>query len=156
MKDLTPNVQKEKRLETEKPILEAFWSWIDSIKHKFLPKSRLEKAVAYAVNNKKGFMNYLLDGSCAISNNLSENIIRSFTLGRKNWLFSGSLRGAGASATVYSIIETAKANGLWNLIIILNFCLKIYLVYNSKHTLNFWKNTCPWDPWVQSSCNKDK
>lgn len=56
-------------------------------------------------------MNYLEDGNCSISNNLVENSIRLFTSGRKNWLFSGSPKGAVASATVYTIIETAKANG---------------------------------------------
>ncbi len=53
-------------------------------------------------------MNYLEDGNCSISNNLAENSIRPFTIGRKNWLFSGSPKGASASAVVYSIIESAK------------------------------------------------
>jgi hypothetical protein len=55
--------------------------------------------------------NYLLDGRCSISNNAAENSIRPFTVGRKNWLFSDTPRGASASAAVYSIVETAKANG---------------------------------------------
>lgn len=57
-------------------------------------------------------MNYLLDGDCSISNNLAENIIRPFTIGWKNWLFSESPKGAEASAGIYTLIETAKANGL--------------------------------------------
>jgi transposase len=57
-------------------------------------------------------MNYLKDSNCSISNNLAENSIRPFTIGRKNWLFSGSPKGAAASAAVYSLIETTKANGL--------------------------------------------
>lgn len=57
-------------------------------------------------------MNYLLDENCSISNNLIENSIRLFTVRRRNWLFSGSPRGAAASAIVYSIVETAKVNGL--------------------------------------------
>ncbi|SHO43145.1 IS66 C-terminal element [Anaerocolumna xylanovorans DSM 12503] len=56
--------------------------------------------------------NYLLDGRCSISNNAAENAIRLFTAGRKNWLFADTPKGASASAAVYSIIETAKANGL--------------------------------------------
>lgn len=105
--------RKKKCLETEKSILDAFWSWIDPLKHSCLPKSKLGKAIDYAVNNKEGFMNYLLDGNCAISNNLSENSIRLFTIGRKNWLFSGSPKGTEASAIVFhSIVETARTNGL--------------------------------------------
>lgn len=57
-------------------------------------------------------MNYLLDGHCAFSNNLAENSIRPFTMGRKNWLFSGIPKGATASAGVYTLIETAKANDI--------------------------------------------
>lgn len=57
-------------------------------------------------------MNYLLDGNCSISNNLAENCIRPFTIGRKNWLFSGSSKGATASGGIYTLVETAKANGL--------------------------------------------
>ena len=53
-----------------------------------------------------------MDGHCQISNNTAENSIRPFTVGRKNWLFSGSPKGAASSAAVYSIVETAKANGL--------------------------------------------
>lgn len=109
---LTPDERKVKRLEKEKPILNALWNWINFIKDSCLPKSKLGKAINYALNNKEGFMNYLLDGNDCISNNLSENSIRPFTIGRKNWLFSGSPKGAKASAAVYSIIKTAKANGL--------------------------------------------
>ena len=57
-------------------------------------------------------MAYLKDGNCEISNNLAENSIRPFTVGRRNWLFSGSPSGATASAIVYSLVKTSKANGL--------------------------------------------
>ena len=56
--------------------------------------------------------NYLLDPRCQISNNLAENAIRPFTVGRKNWLFSDTVKGAKASAVIYSLVETAGANGL--------------------------------------------
>ena len=56
--------------------------------------------------------NYLLDGRCSLSNNAAENSIRPFTVGRKNWLFADTPKGAKSSATVYSLIETAKANNL--------------------------------------------
>jgi len=61
-------------------------------KGKVLPKSKLGEALNYARNHKQELMNYLRDGNCVISNNLVENSIRPFTVGRKNWLFSGSPR----------------------------------------------------------------
>ena len=64
----------------------------------------------YAAANRKGLEAYLQDGRCNISNNLAEGSIRPFTIGRKNWLFSGSPKGATASAAIYSLMETCKAN----------------------------------------------
>ena len=77
-----------------------------------LPKSKLSKAFHYALNNRQEFFNYLEDGHCCISNSLAENCIRPFVIGRKNWLFAGSPKGATASAGIYTLVETAKANGL--------------------------------------------
>lgn len=74
--------------------------------------SKLAKAVTYAQNQKPFMENYLLDGRCSLSNNAAENAIRPFVTGRKNWLFADTPKGAAASAAVYSLIETAKANGL--------------------------------------------
>ena len=74
--------------------------------------TRFAKAVNYAQNRKDTLMTYLEDGHCSLSNNLSENAIRPFTVGRKNWLFSASPKGATASAIVYTMVEMAKANAL--------------------------------------------
>lgn len=78
--------KKEYRLQKEKPVLDAFWTWLSAQ----VPKKgiRLEKAVNYAQNNKEQFLTYLEDGRCSFSNNLSENSIRPFAVGRKNWLFN--------------------------------------------------------------------
>lgn len=99
-----------KRLELEQPILEAFWCRLANLN--VLNSSALGKAVTYAKNQKKYMENYLLDGRCSISNNAAENANRPFTVGRKNRLFADTPKGACASAVVYSIIETEKANGL--------------------------------------------
>ena len=77
-----------------------------------LPKSKLSKAFHYALNNLKVFGIIWKTGNCSISNSLAENCIRPFVIGRKNWLFSGSPKGAEASAGIYTLVETAKANGL--------------------------------------------
>lgn len=100
----------EKRLEQSKPVLDAFWSWVSSLN--VLQGSNLGKAVTYAVNQKAELNAFLVDGRTEISNNRIENAIRPFVNGRKNWLFADTKRGAVASATVYSIIETAKLNNI--------------------------------------------
>lgn len=71
--------------------------------------SALSRVVTYANNQKPYMENYLLDGRCALSNNAAENAIRPFTVGRKNWLFADTPKGADASVAVYSLVETAKA-----------------------------------------------
>ena len=104
--------RQAERLRLEKDKLEAFFVWLERIKPKTLPKSALGKAVNYALNHRKGLSVFLQDGNIALSNNICERAIRNFTIGRKNWLFSASPKGAAASAAVYSIVETSKANGL--------------------------------------------
>lgn len=112
LKSLAPEERKEQRFLLEKPVLEAYWSWVETTLATIPPKSKFGQALQYSLNQKTGLMNYLMDGHCQISNNTAENSIRPFTVGRKNWLFSGSPKGAASSAAVYSIVETAKANGL--------------------------------------------
>ena len=112
LKDLSRDERYKKRLELEKPVIDEFWKWIYDSLPIVLPKTKLGKALAYAVNQKPYMENYLKDGRCSLSNNIAENAIRPFTVGRKNWLFADTPKGAKASAAIYSIIETAKANGI--------------------------------------------
>ncbi len=108
--ELSVEEREKQRQEKVKPILDAYWSWLDTVDA--LDGSGLGKAVTYARNQKELLNAFMLDGRIAISNNRAENAIRPFAVGRKNWLFSDTTRGAKASATVYSIVESAKANGL--------------------------------------------
>lgn len=85
-------------------------SWLAEIKNE-LPRQRYAVWVQYAYQ-LEALMTYLEDGHCSLSNNLSENAIRPFTVGRKNWLFSASPKGAAASSIVYTMVEMAKANDL--------------------------------------------
>ena len=77
-----------------------------------MPKGLLGKAVNYTLHNWDRLARYIQDARLRPDNNLAENAIRPFVLGRKNWLFSGHPNGAEASAAIFSLIETAKANGL--------------------------------------------
>ena len=74
--------------------------------------SKLEDAVWYSQNQKQQLTAFLDYGDVPISNNLAENAIRPFVVGRKNWLFCDSVKGAESSAIVYSLVETAKATAL--------------------------------------------
>ena len=110
--DLTPEERHTKRLEISRPVLDAFAEWLRFQMPRVLPKSALGEAIRYCRNQWDKLENFLLNGRLEISNNRSERSIKPFVMGRKNWLFSNTPRGAKASATIYSIIETAKENGL--------------------------------------------
>ena len=103
---------KTYRQEMSKPILDAFHTWLISIRPKAPPKSPLAKAINYTLNQWEPLNRYLEDGQLSIDNNAAERQIRPFTVGRKNWLFMGSVEGAQAASVLYSLIETAKANDL--------------------------------------------
>lgn len=108
--DLTPEERYTERLRLEKPILDEFLSWAKTVAA--APKSKLGKAITYTCNQSQKLSNYLLDGRLEISNNIAERSIKPFVISRKNFLFSNTSRGADSSAVTFSIIETAKANGL--------------------------------------------
>ena len=116
-----------------------------------MQKSALGKAVNYALNHRKRLSVFLQDGNIALSNNICERAIRNFTIGRKNWLFSASPKGAAASAAVYSIVETSMANGL------ASFRYLTYLFerlpnINFKIQPELLENFLPWDEEVQQNC----
>ncbi len=94
------------------PILEEIRAWLDEALPQVPPTSATGKALNYLHNEWSKLTRYLDDGRLEIDNNGAENAIRPFVLGRKNWLFSASVKGVKASANLYSLIETAKANGL--------------------------------------------
>lgn len=108
--EISPEDRYTKRLELAKPVLDAFFAWLKSVN--VLPQTAVGKAVQYTLNQWKYLVNYLHDGRCELSNNRAERSIKPFVIGRKNFLFSDTVRGAKASAIVYNIIETAKENGL--------------------------------------------
>lgn len=100
------------RLKEARPILDRFKRWLEAGHPQVPPKSLLGKAMQYALNQWEKLEVYIEAGFLKPDNNVAENAIRPFVLGRKNWLFAGAPRGAEASATFFSLIETAKSNGL--------------------------------------------
>ena len=112
IKDKPPEEKYQARQRESGPHWKKIGTWLDKALPTVLPKSPLGKALAYLQKNWDKLTRYLDDGRLHIDNNLTENAIRPFVLGRKNWLFAHSTKGAKASALLYSVIETAKANGL--------------------------------------------
>lgn len=94
------------------PIMDKLRQWLEKSIAQVPPKTLLGKALYYLHHQWPHLIRYLDDGRYPMDNNAAENAIRPFVIGRKNWLFSASQRGATSSANLYSLIETAKANGL--------------------------------------------
>jgi transposase len=107
---LEPGAKQRRRQADATVILERFKAWLT--KQSVPPKTLLGKAIGYALREWPRLVVYTTDGRLSIDNNLVENAIRPFAIGRKAWLFSDSQAGARASANLYSLIETAKANGI--------------------------------------------
>jgi transposase len=112
VKDLDPQEIYQLRQEKAKPILDDFKIWLDARQPVTPPKGLLGKAISYALKHWEKLIVYIEDGRLSPDNNAAENAIRPFVVGRKAWLFAGHPNGAEAGATFYSLVETAKANGL--------------------------------------------
>lgn len=113
IKSLTDDERYQIRQQEALPLLTAFRQWLDkALGEGVLPKSYLGKALSYLHRNWQALLRYTEAGYLSIDNNAAENAIRPFVIGRKNWLFNNTVAGAEASANLYSLLETAKANGL--------------------------------------------
>ncbi len=105
-----PDVERrEQRRLLSKPIVEEYYEWLDTI---FKPAGKLKKAITYSLNQREFLCVFLDHGEIEISNNQVENAIRPIVVGRKNWLFCDTQAGANASVIIFTVLETAKANGL--------------------------------------------
>ena len=111
-RNLSPSDRYQFRLNTAPPIWDAFKKWLEHHLAKTSEQGKIGKAIRYCLKHWTELTNYLLDGRIEIDNNLIENAIRPFALGRKNWLFMGSPSGAKAGALFYSLIETCKTNNI--------------------------------------------
>ena len=111
-KDATPEERQRLRHEKSRPVMEALRHWLDEALPRIAPQSLTGKALGYLHGQWPKLVRVLDDGQIPLDTNLVENAIRPFVVGRKNWLFADTVRGAQASANLYSLIETAKANGI--------------------------------------------
>ena len=110
LEDMTAEERYKQRLVKVKPLLDAFFAWLETVS--VTGSGKLSQAVNYALNERKYLYTFLENGNVPIDNNRVENAIRPFAVGRKNWLFSNTANGAKDSAAIYSVVATAQANGL--------------------------------------------
>jgi len=106
--NLNPDEIKQLRQEKSTPILDSFETWCLEKSRKVPLKSPIGKAIAYTMNHWTNLTRYFEDGRLEIDNNRSDRAIKPFVIGRKNWLFNDSVKGAEAGAKIYSLIETCK------------------------------------------------
>lgn len=122
---LSAEERYDHRLKYSKPVMDEIFAWAASLNP--TPKTGIGKAVHYLLSQRKFLERFLLDGRLEISNNRAERSIKPFVIDRKNFLFANTPRGARASAIMFSLIETAKENGLNPF---------LYLTYIFKHAPN--------------------
>ena len=111
LKEANDSERLSARQQRSVPILDQLKAWLDKTQPQVAGQTALGKAVNYLASNWSKLVRYVEGGHLPIDNNRAENAIRPFVIGRKNWLFSDTPQGATASAQIYSLIETAKANG---------------------------------------------
>lgn len=112
IKGLDHHVRYKIRTEESVPILLEFKAWLDKMLPTVVPKSGLGKAIGYALDQWSAVTRFVEDGRLAIDNNIAEREIKAVVIGRKNWLFADSMDGMRANATMYSLVQTAKANNI--------------------------------------------
>lgn len=153
-KDMSIEERKNQRQEKSKKVVDEFFLWANQTKDKYMKNSKISNAINYALNQEDGLRQFLNDGNIPVSNNMAENSIRPFTVGRKNWLFSGSPKGADASALVYSLIETAKVNNL-NPFKYLERIFKDLPGMCFDEYPEYLDDYMPWSDYIQQHCGKE-
>ena len=151
LKDVTPDERYAARLERSQPVLDAYLAWLKQQRPRVTPKSLLGQAIGYSLNQWEKLTAFLKDGRLELDNNRSERAIKPFVIGRKNWLFANTPRGATASATIYSVMETAKENGL------ILFPYLMYLFEQLPQLIGPLDSEAlepfmPWSPTLPASC----
>lgn len=114
LKTLSSDERLKERQTSIKPLVEEYFAWVKEVltDGTVLPKSETAKGLNYSINQEEYLKVFLTDGEVPIDDSASERALRNFTIGRKNWMTINTVRGAQASAVIYSITETARANDL--------------------------------------------
>lgn len=152
-KGLSPEERLSHRQEQSKPLVEAYFTWVKSIDPATVISENTRKGLVYSVNQEKYLKVFLEDGRVPIDNSASERAIRPFCVGRANWHIIDSINGAKASAAVYSIVETAKANRL-KPYEYLKFLLEEVCSHQDDTDHSFLDKLLPWSDKIPEICRK--
>ena len=149
--DLSPRDRKRQRQLNLKQKVDDYFAWAKIKYGQVTHNSTIGKALAYSINQEEYLRKFLEDGNIPMDNNYAEQAIRPFTIGRKNFVITESDKGAKASAIIYSLAETAKANGL-NTYKYFEFLLTEMPKHLEDKSLNFLNDLLPWSDRVQKEC----
>lgn len=149
--DLPVSDRKKQRQTRLIEKVDAYFAWVKYKYSQVTHNSTIGKALAYSINQEKYLRVFLSDGNVPPDNNYAEQAIRPFTIGRKNFVLMESDNGAKASAMIYSIVETAKANGV-NTYKYLELLLTEIPKHMEDKDLKFIDSLLPWSPLVQKEC----
>ena len=152
---LSKRERKKQRQQKVKPLVDKFFEWVKQSILKLPAESATAKALQYSINQEDYLRVFLSDPNVPMDNNPAEQSIRPFTLGRKNWVAINSPKGADASAVIYSLVETAKANHLS-----VQAYLEYLLTELPKHVddkdRSFIADLLPWSKAAQKKCAAPK
>lgn len=151
--DLTADERREQRNLNIRPLVEDYFSWIRQQKDSVLPGSKTGKGITYSLNQEPYMRVFLEDGEVPLDNNASEQAIRNFVIGKKNWHLVDTIRGAKASAIIYSLTETAKANHL-NPYRYFEHLLTIIPQHLNDKDTSFLQELLPWSETLPEECRK--
>jgi transposase len=152
LKEASPEERQIGRDQRSRVVLEEFKCWLDRMTLDTLPKTAIGVAVRYCIRQWSKLTEFLSDGRLEIDNNRAERSIKPFVTGRKNWLFANTPTGADASATIYSIIETAKENNLDPRTYLQFLFEQLPQKHNERdHQLD---KLLPWSELAQAACSK--
>lgn len=155
LSELSSEERLRQRELTVKPLVEAFFVWVKKHKDDVLPKSETGEGLAYCLNQEKYLKVFLTNGNVPMDNNATEQAIRGFCIGRQNWRLIDTIAGAKASAIIYSIAETAKANHLKPYHYFEHLLEEIPKHMDDKN-LDFLEDLVPWSPNLPEICFKLK
>ncbi|MCD8216349.1 MAG: transposase [Clostridiales bacterium] len=145
-----PDEEKLKgKPEKVKPLIDKYWLLLENMNPE--GNSGLKKAIVFSINQRTNLNNYLLDQRLELTNNRAERAVKPFVIGRKNWLFSDTDKGAEASARCYSIIETAKLNNL-DIFAYLTYLLTELPKLGETPTTAQLDSFLPWSPTLPEYC----